>query len=98
MLLSKQLLNMCALFKNVGKVITTQNSGRQPVQREFSLSLSSPVASAETRPQESSGGLVHGHFERGSQATKASTPDVHLLKTALASHIIFLRRESYGEG
>lgn len=39
MLLSKQLLNMCALFKNVGKVITTQNSGRQPVQREFSLSL-----------------------------------------------------------
>lgn len=37
-LLLQQLLNMCALFYIFGKVIPTMNSGRLPVQREFSLS------------------------------------------------------------
>lgn len=71
MLLLQQLLNIeCAeKKKNAGKVITTEKSGRPPVERRIFPSLSRLVASAQTRPQESSGGLALGSLIQGQTRT-----------------------------
>lgn len=85
---------MCVLFKNVGKVITTKNSGRPPVQREFSLSrvLLWPQPRLDHRNP-----VVHWC---SGTLKEDPRPDEHLWKShSLISHHFHKesRRESYGE-
>lgn len=76
MLLLQQLLNIShAALKNAGKGITTEKGGRMPVQRRIFPSLSRPVASAQTRPQESSGRLVLGYLVPGQTCTFEKSND-----------------------
>lgn len=70
MLLLQQLLNIKKKKKkNTGKVITTEKSGRPPDERRIFPSQTRLVASAQTRPQESSGGSALGYLLQGQTRT-----------------------------